>query len=95
MIKEFFRGSRSQPLINSTEGIIGHTIDLSGVSGAVGAAVVAISIRESKVHGNAVTDPLDDLNLATSTMDTPVRYGISTSYGLGGHSAGILFKRYD
>ena len=92
VIREVFGGSRNQPLINSTKGIIGHTI---GASGAIEAAVVAMSIRESKVHGNAITDPLDDLNLATRTMDTPVRYGISTSYGFGGHNAGLLFKRYE
>ena len=90
-IKEVFGGSKSQPLINSTKGIIGHTI---GASGALEAAVAAMSIRESTVHGNDVEDPLDDLNLVTRTMHAPIRYAISTSYGFGGHNAGLLLKRY-
>jgi len=92
VIREVFGSRKAQPLINSTKGIIGHTI---GASGAIEAAVVAISIRESKIHGNTVPDPIEDLNLATRSTDTPIRYGISTSYGFGGHNAGLLLMRHE
>jgi 3-oxoacyl-[acyl-carrier-protein] synthase II len=92
IIKEVFGCRNAQPLIDSTKGVIGHTI---GASGAIEAAVVALSIKESMIHGNAVPDPIEDLNLAVRNQSLPIRYAISTSYGFGGHNAGLLFERYE
>lgn len=90
-IIEVFGNKKSQPYINSTKGILGHTI---GASGAIEAAVTALSIKRSKIHGNLVPEPIDNLNIVTKSIDKEINYAISTSYGFGGHNAGLLFKRY-
>ncbi len=90
-IHEVFGSRDAQPFIDATKGILGHTV---GASGAIEAAVVALSIRESRIHGSAVPDPIPDLNLASCNQSLPITYAISTSYGFGGHNAGLLFRRY-
>jgi 3-oxoacyl-[acyl-carrier-protein] synthase II len=92
IIQEVFGGKDTQPLVDATKGILGHTI---GASGAIEAAVVALSIKESRIHGNAVPDPIANLNLATCNRSVSITYAISTSYGFGGHNAGLLFRRYE
>lgn len=89
VIQKVFGDSAAQPYINSTKGIVGHTI---GASGALEAAVTALSIKESKIHGNNIPDPMPNLNLVHKTMDLEVNYAISTSYGFGGHNSGLLFR---
>lgn len=91
IIQQVFGDKNTQPYINSTKGILGHSI---GASGALEAAVTAISIKESRIHGNITTDPLDNLNLPLKTIETPIEYAVSASYGFGGHNALLLLKRY-
>jgi 3-oxoacyl-[acyl-carrier-protein] synthase II len=91
-IKEVFGSKQSQPLINATKGILGHSI---GASGALEAAVTALSIKKSIIHGNQIPDPIEGVNLVSQTIEKPVTYAVSTSYGFGGHNGGILFKRYN
>jgi 3-oxoacyl-[acyl-carrier-protein] synthase II len=91
-LKHVFGGKKDQPVINSTKGILGHSI---GASGALEAAVTALSIKEAKIHGNLTKDPIDDLNLNMETIDKGIDYAISMSYGFGGHNAALLFKRYE
>lgn len=91
VIQRIFGDKRNQPYINSTKGILGHSI---GASGALEAAVTALSIKESRIHGNLISDPIDNLNLPLETIKTPIEYALSASYGFGGHNALILFKRY-
>ena len=92
VIQRIFGDERSQPYINSTKGILGHSI---GASGALEVAVTALSIKESRIHGNITTDPLGHLNLPMETIETPIDVALSASYGFGGHNALILLKRYD
>lgn len=92
VIQQIFGDKSSQPIINSTKGILGHSI---GASGALEVAVTALSIKESRIHGNLTTDPIDHLNLPLKTIDAPVEYALSASYGFGGHNAMTLLKRYD
>ncbi|HBW38504.1 beta-ketoacyl synthase [Desulfosporosinus sp. BICA1-9] len=91
VIQRIFGDKSNQPYINSTKGVLGHSI---GASGALEAAVIALSIKESKIHGNLTTEPIDNLNLPLETLTTPIEYALSASYGFGGHNALILFKRY-
>lgn len=91
VIQRIFGDKSSQPYINSTKGILGHSI---GASGALELAVTALSIKESKIHGNLTTEPMDNLNLPLQTLETSVDYALSASYGFGGHNALILLKRY-
>jgi len=92
VIREIFGSKHNQPLINSTKGVLGHSI---GASGAIEAAVTALSISRSKVHGNIIEEPMDDLNIIRESVDAEINYALSASYGFGGHNAVIMMKRYD
>lgn len=92
VIQRIFGDVSTQPLINSTKGILGHSI---GASGALEAAVTAMSIQHEKIHGNLLTDPIENLNLPLNSIETQIQYAISASYGFGGHNVLILFKRYN
>ncbi|WHH59477.1 beta-ketoacyl-[acyl-carrier-protein] synthase family protein [Petroclostridium sp. X23] len=92
IIQTIFGDKESQPYINSTKGIIGHSI---GASGAIEAAVTAMSIKHSVIHGNLTEYPLDNLNLPLSSFNKDINYALSASYGFGGHNALLLFKKVD
>lgn len=92
VIRTVFGKKDSQPYLNSTKGILGHSI---GASGAIEAAVTVLSIKESKVHGNLTDEPLNDLNLVENAFSTTINYAVSVSFGFGGHNAGLLFKKYE
>lgn len=89
-IAEVFGPKQQQPYVNSTKGILGHAL---GASGALEAAVTALSIKESKLHGNRVPDPRENLNIIGDSIQTEVNIAISTSYGFGGHNAGIALRK--
>ncbi|MBF0523136.1 MAG: beta-ketoacyl-[acyl-carrier-protein] synthase family protein [Candidatus Omnitrophica bacterium] len=89
-IIEIFGSRENQPYINSTKGILGHTL---GASGALETAVTALAIRESKIHSNRVPAPRENLNLPENSMDADINIAISTSYGFGGHNAGIALRK--
>lgn len=91
VIIQQFGSVENQPFLNSTKGILGHTI---GGSGAIEAAVTALSIATGKIHGNTADDPIKNLNLVTQTMDRQISKAVSVSYGFGGHNAGLLLGRY-
>lgn len=90
IIRELFGDKKDQPIINSTKSITGHSI---GASGAIEAAVTALSIRNSMVHINLADDPLDNLNLALQTESCNIQHAISASYGFGGHNAALLLGK--
>jgi 3-oxoacyl-[acyl-carrier-protein] synthase II len=89
-ITAVFGDRDQQPLINSSKGIMGHSI---GASGALEAAVCALALREGRLHHNRVPDPIPNLNLVPDNIETEIELALSTSYGFGGHNAGLLFKR--
>lgn len=91
IIQSIFGDADNQPYVNSTKGILGHTI---GASGAFEAAVVAMSIENSMVHGNTLIDPIENLRLVPETMNLNIENAISASYGFGGHIGALLFKKY-
>lgn len=82
----------NQPYINSSKGILGHSI---GASGALEAAITAFSIKNSKIHGNLLMDPIDNLNLVEESTKANIEFALSTSYGFGGHNSGLLFKKVE
>jgi 3-oxoacyl-[acyl-carrier-protein] synthase II len=90
-LEETFRRGRP-PIVNSTKALLGHTL---GASGAIEAAVTALSIERGMVHGMPVEAPASALDLARVTLAVPVKTAISTSYGFGGHNAGILLERVE
>ncbi len=90
-IIKIFGDKSEQPYLNSTKGILGHTL---GASGGIEAAVTAYSIKNSKIHGNKTPDPMENLNLVYDTINENINFAISTSYAFGGHNVGILFSKF-
>ncbi len=91
IIKDVFGTKTRQPIINSTKGLLGHSI---GASGAIEVAVTALSIKYKKIHANVSEDTFEDLNLANDVTDKSIEYAITASYGFGGHNAVILLGKY-
>ncbi|MCD4827839.1 MAG: beta-ketoacyl-[acyl-carrier-protein] synthase family protein [Candidatus Cloacimonetes bacterium] len=91
-IQDVFGAMSAQPFINSTKAVLGHTI---GASGAIEAAVTALSIFNGKIHPNRISNPMVNLNLATRIIEQPLDRALSVSYGFGGHNAGILLGKLD
>jgi 3-oxoacyl-[acyl-carrier-protein] synthase II len=91
-IQRIFGDAGRQPLINSTKGIVGHTL---GASGAIAAAATALSISHDAVHGNLTDNPIKNLNLPLSSVRTTVRRALTVSYGFGGHNAALLLGKVD
>jgi 3-oxoacyl-[acyl-carrier-protein] synthase II len=89
-IRTVFGGPADNPWINSTKGILGHTL---GASGAFEAAVTALSLDRGTVHGNLTDDPLAELNLPLENVAGRIENALSVSYGFGGHNGGLLFSR--
>ncbi len=90
IIQSLFGEEPGQPLINSTKGILGHTI---GASGAIEAIVSVLSIKNSTIHANLTEDTIDNLNLPSENTHKQIHLALSPSYGFGGHNAAILFKK--
>lgn len=91
-VQSVFGERYTQPLINSTKGLLGHTV---GASGAIEAAVTALSIARGTIHGNRTDDPMDNLNLPINSVEARIENALSVSYGFGGHNGGLLFKKYE
>jgi 3-oxoacyl-[acyl-carrier-protein] synthase II len=92
VIRQIFGGAKSQPLVNSTKSILGHSI---GASSAIEAIVTAMSIKKQHVHPNLSEDNIDDLNIVTESRPAVINYAISASYGFGGHNSALLLKKFD
>lgn len=91
-ICKYFGEKDKQPLINSSKGLLGHTI---GASGAIEAAVTALSISDSLIHRNIAEYPMAQLNLASENIHQVIDKALSVSYGFGGHNAGLLLGRFN
>ncbi|MEA3475454.1 MAG: beta-ketoacyl-ACP synthase II [Candidatus Cloacimonadota bacterium] len=82
--------------INSSKSMMGHTL---GGAGAIEAMILIKSIQEQKIHPtiNLFTpDPECDLDYnPKKTIDLQIEYGMSNSFGFGGHNAVLIFKGID
>jgi 3-oxoacyl-[acyl-carrier-protein] synthase II len=72
---------------------------LLGASGAVEAAITALTLRDQIIHPTANLenpDPECDLDYVPgSARKADVRYALSNSFGFGGTNACLLFKAAD
>lgn len=81
-----------RPLINSTKSIVGHTI---GASGALEAAVLALSLRDQTTHPcRNLEHPIAELNFVTTAGSYELRHGLSQSFAFGGHNAALVMRRF-
>lgn len=92
IIQELFGEScLQQPIINSTKGLVGHSI---GASGALEAAVCALTIESGKIHGNITGNFIENLNITECIVEREVSTALSASFGFGGHNSALLFLNY-
>jgi 3-oxoacyl-[acyl-carrier-protein] synthase II len=79
-----------KPLVNSTKSLLGHTI---GASGALEAAVTALSLQHQTAHVcKNLDDPIADLNFVRAPMKFDIPAAFSQSFAFGGHNAGLVLK---
>lgn len=90
-IFSYFGSKEQQPNINSSKGLLGHTI---GASGAIETAITALSISNAMIHRNIAKHPMINLNLATDHIYKNIEKAMTVSYGFGGHNAGLLLGKY-
>ncbi|MDR3212663.1 MAG: beta-ketoacyl-[acyl-carrier-protein] synthase II, partial [Azoarcus sp.] len=80
-----------QPYISSTKGITGHSV---GASGALEAAVTALSIYHGQAHGNLTGNVMPGLHCPVDSADLAIEHALTVSYGFGGHNALLLMKKH-
>jgi len=79
------------PLVNSTKSLLGHTI---GASGAIEAAVTALSLSKQEVHPSLNLDaPIIDLNFAKESSREEMSHALTHNFGFGGHNVGIVMRQ--
>ncbi len=82
-------------IVSSTKSMTGHMLGASGGAEAI-ATIIALRRQEAPptIHYNT-PDPDCDLNYSPNSP-TPFtsEYGMSSTFGFGGHNAVLLFKRF-
>lgn len=82
----------ARPLVNATKSLLGHTI---GASGALEAAVLALSLRDQTTHPSRnLLDPIVDLNFVIEPQRYAINSGLSQSFAFGGHNAALVMNRF-
>lgn len=81
-----------KPLINSTKSLIGHSI---GASGAIEAAVTALSIQSQTTHRcNNLDNPIVPLRFVREVKKYLIQAAITQSFAFGGHNAALVLSRF-
>lgn len=81
--------------LNATKSMIGHCL---GAAGGMEAIATIMAIQTGKVHPTINLDnPEPDLgfHIPTKAYDLKIKYGISNSFGFGGHNATLVFGSYN
>lgn len=80
-----------KPLVNSTKSLLGHTM---GASGAIEAAVTALSMRDQTTHINRnLETPIGNLNFVRKRKSHSLCAAVSQSFAFGGHNAVLALRR--
>jgi 3-oxoacyl-[acyl-carrier-protein] synthase II len=81
--------------VNSTKSMIGHTL---GAAGAIESIAVIKMLQDGIVHPTINLDNPDpecDLDYVPhKAIEFQAEYGISNSFGFGGHDVSLIFKRF-
>jgi 3-oxoacyl-[acyl-carrier-protein] synthase II len=95
-IKQVFGDDAYRIPISATKSMIGHSM---GGSGAVGAMVAVLSIRDGLLHPTTnyeTTDPDCDLDyVPNEARRAEVRVALANSFAFGGHNAVLAFRRFE
>jgi beta-ketoacyl-acyl-carrier-protein synthase II len=95
-IKSLFGEAAYRIPISSTKSMIGHAM---GASGAIEAAVCALTIQHGAIHPTInyeVPDPECDLDyVPNAPRNAPVKVALSNSFGLGGQNACLVLRQVE
>ncbi|WP_199185057.1 beta-ketoacyl-ACP synthase II [Aquimarina sp. I32.4] len=96
-IKKLFASNLNKIQVSATKSMTGH---LLGGTGAIEAIATCLSIMNDSIPPTINTKEIDvnipkelNLSLGEKTVKT-INYGISNSFGFGGHCAALLLKKY-
>ncbi|MBF0431853.1 MAG: beta-ketoacyl-ACP synthase II [Fibrobacteria bacterium] len=93
-IKKIFGTHTQDMLVHSTKSMIGH---LLGAASAIEAVVTIMCLKEGKIHPTINVenqDPECDVNCVPNTMvEKDIEFGISNSFGFGGHNSCVIFQK--
>lgn len=93
-IKALFGGHAEKIHIHSTKSMIGH---LLGAAGGVEAVVASMTLHKGDVHPTTnqfTKDPDCDLDYTPNhAIKANLHYGLSNSFGFGGHNFSILLRK--
>ncbi|NGX57363.1 MAG: 3-oxoacyl-[acyl-carrier-protein] synthase 2 [Chlamydiae bacterium] len=84
----------SKIILNATKSMIGHAL---GAAGGLEAVATIMQMNQKKVHPTInLDDPEEGLDfiIPTEATDCDIQYGLSNSFGFGGHNASVLFAPY-
>jgi 3-oxoacyl-[acyl-carrier-protein] synthase II len=95
-IKHVFGEHAKRVAVSSTKSMTGH---MMGAAGALEAVVTVLALRDQVLPPTinyAVPDPGCDLDYVPNHARkvSGLEYALSTSVGLGGHNAALLFRRW-
>lgn len=94
-IKKVFGEKSYDLLVSSTKSMTGH---LLGAAGGIEAIALSLALTNDKVPPTINLKEKDeecDLNyVPNKAIEKPINYGMSNSFGFGGHNAVIVFKKY-
>ena len=95
-IKQVLGERAYQIPVSATKSMIGHAM---GASGAIGALVGVLSIRDQRVHPTInydTPDPECDLDYVPNVArQAPVGVVVTNSFAFGGHNAVLVLSRFD
>jgi 3-oxoacyl-[acyl-carrier-protein] synthase II len=81
----------TRPLVNATKSLTGHCL---GATGAIEAAITALSLHHQQVHGCVnLDDPVRPINFARCSTAAPLTWAVSQSSAFGGHNAAVVMRR--
>ncbi|GAA4336333.1 beta-ketoacyl-ACP synthase II [Mucilaginibacter gynuensis] len=92
------KGEKHKLQISATKSMTGH---LLGSAGAIEAVISLLSIRDKVIPPTINTQELDpavpdSLNIVLGeTIDFPVNYAMSNTFGFGGHNGTVLFADHE
>lgn len=78
------------PQIQLTKGLLGHTI---GASGALEAITLVNSLYTGLSHPQYAEGPFAGIPLTTEQTSGDFHYGLSHSFGFGGHNAALVMRK--
>jgi 3-oxoacyl-[acyl-carrier-protein] synthase II len=94
-IKKVFKDKAYEMPVSSTKSMTGH---LLGAAGGVEGVILALTLKNNVIPPTinySEIDPDCDLNyVPNKAVNKEVTYGMSNSFGFGGHNAVIVMRKY-